>query len=109
MFKLVFYVPEDDAERVKSAAFAAGAGRFELYDSCAYQTRGTGQFRPLPGSDPYIGEQGAVEHVEELRVEMVCRDEVVRDAVSALLEAHPYEEPAYEVYRIWTAADLPVD
>ena len=109
MFKLVFYVPEDDAESVKAAVFGAGAGRYELYDSCAYQTPGTGQFRPLPGSDPYVGKQGVVEYVEEVRVETVCRDEVVRAAVTALLDAHPYEEPAYEVYRIWTAEDLPVE
>lgn len=109
MFKLVFYVPEENAEAVKDSVFAVGAGRYELYDSCAYQTRGTGQFRPLPGSDPHIGERGRVEHVEELRVELVCREAVVRAAVAALLDAHPYEEPAYEVYRIWTAADLPVD
>ncbi|MFW5742684.1 MAG: NGG1p interacting factor NIF3 [Spirochaetota bacterium] len=109
MIKLVFYVPPDHAEAVKQALFAAGAGRYEKYDSCAYETRGTGQFRPLDGSSPFIGRAGEVERVEELRVEMICRDEVARAAVATLLEAHPYEEPAYEVYRIWTADDLPAE
>ncbi|MFP4376313.1 MAG: NGG1p interacting factor NIF3 [Spirochaetales bacterium] len=107
MYKLVVFVPVENVEAVKSALFAAGAGRYENYDSCSWETAGTGQFRPLEGSDPYIGSQGKVERVAELRVEMLCKDELVRSAVAALVEAHPYEEPAYEVYRIWTMGELP--
>lgn len=108
MFKLVFFVPEDHAESVKSAVFATGAGRYENYDSCAWQTAGTGQFRPLPGSDPFIGASGgALERVPEYRVEILCRDETVRPAIAALIDAHPYEEPAYEVYRVFQQETLP--
>ena len=107
MYKLVFFVPLDHAEAVKQALFDSGAGRYDRYDSCSWQTPGTGQFRPLAGSDPYLGTEGRIEHVPELRVEMVCRDEVVRSAVDALIGVHPYEEPAYEIYRIYTADDLP--
>ena len=107
MYKLVFFVPVDNAEAVKQALFDSGAGRYERYDSCSWQTQGSGQFRPLAGSTPYLGTEGHVEHVTELRVEMVCRDEVVRRALDALIAAHPYEEPAYEIYRIYTADDLP--
>lgn len=97
MYKLCFYVPESHLEVVKAAVFAAGAGRIGAYDSCCWQVKGQGQFRPLAGSRPFIGMQDAVEAVEEYRVEMVCSDEHVRAAVAALKLAHPYEEPAYDV------------
>ena len=107
MYKIVTFVPVEHVEAVKGALFAAGAGRYENYDSASWETAGTGQFRPLAGSNPYIGSQGAIEQVAELRIEMLCRDELVRAALSALIGAHPYEEPAYEVYQIWTMDELP--
>lgn len=108
MFKLVFFVPADHLEAVKHAVFASGAGRYEAYDSCAYQTAGTGQFRPLENASPFIGTRGGeLERVEEYRVEVLCRNETVRPAVEALLTAHPYEEPAYEVYQVYQLEDLP--
>ena len=70
------------------------------YDSCAWQVLGQGQFRPLEGSQPYLGQQGQVEHVPEYRVELVCADECINDVLSALRRAHPYEEPAYDVWRL---------
>ncbi|MCG8480086.1 MAG: NGG1p interacting factor NIF3 [Spirochaetales bacterium] len=107
MFKLMFFVPEPQVEEVKFAVFDAGAGRIGNYDCCAWQTLGTGQFRPLPGSNPFIGSSGYIERVPEFRVEVLCRPEVVRAAIRALIRAHPYEEPAYEVYRVWLGDDLP--
>ena len=107
MNKLVFFVPADHAESVKTAVFAAGAGRFRDYDSCSWETAGRGQFRPLAGADPFVGSVGDLEVVDELRVETICEDRVVRGTVEALLAAHPYEEPAYEVIRIFTVDDLP--
>ena len=107
MYKLVFFVPESHAAAVKRSVFEAGAGRFRNYDSCSWETSGTGQFRPLEGSNPFLGSEGDVEVVSELRIEVICPDEVVRASVDALLDAHPYEEPAYEIHRIWTADDLP--
>lgn len=106
MYKLVVFVPEDHAEPVKQALFSAGAGRFRNYDQASWETRGTGQFRPLEGSDPYLGSQDRLERVPELRVEMLCPDEAARSAVDALLASHPYEEPAYELYRIFTQEDF---
>jgi len=107
MFKLVFFVPEPSAEEVKAAVFAAGAGHYDKYDYCSWQTLGTGQFRPGEDSSPFIGYVGHVERVPELRIEVLCQDEVVRPAIRALLDAHPYEEPAYEVYRIYQYDSLP--
>ncbi|MEA1079035.1 YqfO family protein [Marinobacter qingdaonensis] len=100
MYKLCYFVPESHLEQTKSALFAAGAGRIGDYDSCAWQCLGQGQFRPLEGSDPFLGQTGALETVDEYKVELVCADELIHDALKALKQAHPYEEPAYEVMRI---------
>ena len=98
MYKLCFFVPVADAEQVKQAVFAAGAGRIGDYDCCSWQVLGQGQFRPLSGSNPHIGEHGKLEQVAELRVEMVCADECILEAVAALRAAHPYEEPAFDFF-----------
>lgn len=100
MYKLCVYVPESHLEAVKQALFGAGAGRIGDYDSCCWQVAGQGQFRPLAGSSPFIGQTGQVETVAEFRVELVCADEHIADAVAALKKAHPYEEPAYQVWRL---------
>ena len=98
MYKLCFYVPESHLEKTKAAIFAAGAGHIGDYDQCCWQAKGHGQFRALPGSDPFVGEQGMLEVVEEYRVEMVCADEHIQAAVAALRLAHPYEEPAFDCW-----------
>ncbi|WP_250464393.1 YqfO family protein [Microbulbifer litoralis] len=100
MYKLCVYIPETHTEKVKQALFAAGAGRIGDYDSCCFQLKGTGQFRPLDGSQPFIGRTGEVEKVDEYRVEMVCADEVVDAALAALRESHPYEEPAFDLWQL---------
>lgn len=96
MYKLVVYIPEKSLEKVKKALFSAGAGRLGNYDSCAWQTKGTGQFRPLEGSDPHIGHQGEVETLVEWRLETLVEASLAVDVKNALLAAHPYEEPAFE-------------
>lgn len=98
MYKLVFFVPESHLEVVKEAVFEVGAGRVGRYDRCCWQVLGDGQFRPLSGSSPFQGEENLLEQVREYRVELVCQDELIQDAIRALLEAHPYEEPAYDVF-----------
>lgn len=105
-YKIIFYVPQEQAEGVKEALFAAGAGGYELYDKCAWQTEGIGQFRPKEGSSPFIGSAGEVERVLELRVEMLCSPDRIRPVLETLLEAHPYEEPAYEVMEIRQLTDF---
>ena len=105
MYKLCFYVPGSHLESVKAAVFTAGAGRIGDYDNCCWQVQGKGQFRPLAGSDPYLGRQGEVEQVDEYRVEMVCAAQYVKAAVAALQQAHPYEEPAWDVIAL--VSELP--
>lgn len=100
MYKITFYVPESHLEPVKAALFAAGAGRIGAYEACAWQVKGQGQFRPLPGSNPFVGKTGQVEQVDEYKVELVCDDASIQRAVAALRDAHPYEEPAYDVVRL---------
>lgn len=101
MLKLCFYVPGSHLEAVKQAIFATGGGRIGRYDSCCWQVQGLGQFRPLPGSQPHLGEQGSLERVAEWRVELVLADELIaRQAVAALKAAHPYETPAYDVVQV---------
>jgi hypothetical protein len=100
VYKLCFYVPATHVDVVKEAIFAAGAGRVGDYDSCAWQVLGEGQFRPLAGANPFIGDTGRRETIAEYKVETVCEDVVVRAVVAALKAAHPYEEPAYQVWRL---------
>lgn len=100
MYKLCFFVSEEDADSVKTALFAAGVGRIGDYDQCCWQTSGVGQFRPLAGANPHLGQQNRLEKVAELKVEMVCSDELIHAAVATLKQAHPYEEVAYEVYKL---------
>ena len=102
MFKIIFFVPDAHLETVKKSIFATGAGRIGNYDQCCWQTLGKGQFRALEGSDPFIGEQGEVQQVEEYRVELVCEDHLINKAIAALQKAHPYEEPAYDVIQLKT-------
>lgn len=100
MYKICFYVPDNAMEKVKQALFDAGAGRIGNYDSCCWQSLGMGQFRPLENSNPTLGELGKIETVPEYRVEMVCVDELINDAVEALRLSHPYEEPAFDVWKL---------
>lgn len=100
MYKICIYVPENSVETVKQALFDAGAGRIGNYDSCCWQTEGTGQFRPLENSNPAIGTLNEIEQVKEVKLEMVCEDHLVKQAIAAMKQSHPYEEPAYDVWRL---------
>lgn len=99
MYKVFVFIPTESKEKVKEAMFKAGGGHIGNYDSCCFETEGTGQFRPLEGSDPAIGGHGHVEYVKEVRVEMVVEDEKISAVLSAMKEAHPYEEVAYDVFK----------
>ena len=98
--KLVVFVPVDAAERVLDAVTSAGAGSIGDYERCAWTTTGTGTFRPLPGADPAVGEVGRIEQVAEARLEVVLPRERRARVLRALLDAHPYEEPAYDVLEL---------
>lgn len=100
MYKLTVFIPDDNLEDVKQALFAAGAGNIGNYANCCWQVQGLGQFMPLDGSQPHIGQQNKTETVDEWRVEMVVSDNKIHDVITALKQAHPYETPAYDVIQV---------
>ena len=92
------FVPPEALAAVRDAVFAAGAGRIGGYERCSWFAEGTGTFRPLAGASPTVGEVGEEEHVAEMRLETVFPAERHDEVVAALRAAHPYEEPAFDVY-----------
>lgn len=100
MLKLIYYVPESHLESTKQAIFSAGAGGIGNYEHCAWQVKGIGQFKPVKGADPYIGELGELEQVDEWRIETIVIEENAKAVAKALKASHPYEEPAFEFIQI---------
>ena len=100
MYKLNFYVPIQEKESVKQALFNIGVGKYENYECCSFETLGVGQFKPIKNAKPFLGEVDKIEKVDEYKVEMICKDELIKEAVKVLKEAHPYEEVAYEVFKL---------
>jgi hypothetical protein len=98
--KLVVFVPPEALDDVRDALFAAGAGRIGDYERCSWYTEGVGTFRPLEGADPAVGVVGQEERVTELRLETVFPEDVQAEVIAALCAAHPYEEPAFDVYSL---------
>jgi hypothetical protein len=96
--KLVVFVPQDALDSVRDALFAAGAGRVGDYERCSWYTEGTGTFLGGEGTNPALGEAGREEHVPELRLETVYPEGRHDEVIAALRTAHPYEEPAFDVY-----------
>ncbi|KNY25468.1 Nif3-like dinuclear metal center hexameric protein [Pseudobacteroides cellulosolvens] len=100
LYKIVVFVPCEYGEKVTGAMTAAGAGWLGNYSDCSFTLEGTGAFRPLEGSNPFIGDTGKLEKVSEFRVETIVREELLNRVVESMLEAHPYEEPAYDIYSL---------
>jgi hypothetical protein len=96
--KLVVFVPREALDKVRSALFEAGAGKIGNYDHCSWYVAGTGTFLPREDASPTIGQRGREQRVSELRLETVFPEELQDQVVAALREAHPYEEPAFDVY-----------
>lgn len=100
MYKINYYVPESHLEKTKKALFKAGAGHLGDYDHCCWQSLGQGQFQPLEGSAPFLGEQNTLHQVPEYKVEILCDESRLKEAITGLKVAHPYEEPAIDVYKL---------
>lgn len=97
--KIVVFVPDGHVERVIQAMSAAGAGVIGEYSSCSFRTKGSGSFCGSEVSNPFLGEKGKLEDVEEFRIEMVSPRAIVDSVISAMKAVHPYEEVAYDVYK----------
>jgi dinuclear metal center YbgI/SA1388 family protein len=100
LLKLVTFIPDQHLERVKNAVFAAGAGIIGKYDMCGYSVSGTGSFRGNENSNPFAGEKGKLHFENETRFETVLYSHLREKVISALLESHPYEEVAYDLYSL---------
>lgn len=96
--KLVVFVPEEQHEQVLNALGEAGAGWIGNYSHCTFNQPGTGTFKPTEGANPFIGEEGKLERVKEIRIETVLTEDNEQRVIDAMLSAHPYEEVAYDIY-----------
>jgi hypothetical protein len=96
--KVVVFVPVAHAERIREVIGRAGGGKLGNYSYCSFSTRGIGRFLPEAGARPAIGSVGQLEQVEEERIEITCDSAVVRNVIAAIVEAHPYEESALDVW-----------
>ncbi len=102
MYLISFYVPSEHKEEVKDAMFRAKAGKIGQYESCSFETKGKGQFKPLKNSNPHVGKIEQISKVDEFKVEMVCEKKYIQDVIAAMKTAHPYEEVAYSVIKLET-------
>lgn len=100
LIKLAVFVPYTHAEAVRNAICDAGAGHVGNYSHCTFQTDGIGTFMPLEGTNPFLGSQGRIEQVSEVRLETVMPEKICNKVIKALLKAHPYEEVAYDLYQL---------
>jgi len=97
-YKIVVYVPEESADKLREAMGNAGAGKIGNYTFCSFSVKGVGRFKPEVGANPTIGEVGKLEEVVEERIEVVCSEDNLEQVLHAIKEAHPYEEPATDIY-----------
>lgn len=105
LVKLTVFSPRDHADAIRSAIAKAGAGAIGGYTHCSFQTMGEGRFLPEPGTNPFIGKVGAMETVEEARIETIMPEKIAGRVVKAMLKAHPYEEAAYDLYPLRNTGD----
>ena len=96
--KLVIFVPVSEADKVRQAIFTAGSGHIGEYDMCSFNIEGTGTFRALDKANPYVGAKGQIHREPELRIETIMPEFIQENVIRALLESHPYEEVAYDIY-----------
>ena len=97
LVKIVVYVPAGHEDAVRSAMSEAGAGHIGNYSDCSFRTTGLGTYKPLAGSRPFLGELAKLSTVEEIRLETVAPEKLLKEVIQAMLDAHPYEEVAYDV------------
>jgi structural toxin protein (hemagglutinin/hemolysin) RtxA len=94
-YHFYYYTPKSHLEITKQAIFTAGAGRIGNYSGCCWETKGSGQFKPEPKSNAYIGKIGKTTKVVEYKVEAVCPSSKIKKVIKALKSSHPYETPAF--------------
>ena len=100
-FKLEIFIPETHFAELRKALQSVDAGHIGNYDCCLSYSRVTGTWRPLPGTDPFIGDEGVISEEEELKVEVTVKGERLDETVAAIKDVHPYEEPVINVIELY--------
>lgn len=100
LYKIAVYTPKTHENDVREALFNAGCGHIGNYSSCSFNINGTGTFMPLEGTSPYIGHINKMEYVDEVKIETIVRKNDIKKAVESMIKAHPYEEVAYDIYKL---------
>ncbi len=101
LLKVICFCPTGHRQKVQEAMFKAGAGQIGDYDNCSYFSSGKGTFKALEGSNPYVGEQNKIHHEDEFRVETIVPDYCLSAVIRSMIRAHPYEEPAYDIVKLY--------
>ncbi|KPU44084.1 putative GTP cyclohydrolase 1 type 2 [Oxobacter pfennigii] len=101
LYKVSVFVPKGYQEKVREAIISSGAGHIGNYSGCTFNTNGIGTFLPLEGSKPFIGEMGILEKVDEIKIETIATAANLENVINSILKAHPYEEPAYDIYPLY--------
>lgn len=104
--KIVVFAPSSHADVIRKALSESGCGHIGNYDCCSFTMKGIGRFRGLDGSKPFIGKAGKLERTEEERIETICPSKNLNKALKALKKAHPYEEPAVDIYPLLNGGQL---
>lgn len=98
LVKLVVFVPEENADKVRQALGEAGAGKIGEYSFCSFSVKGVGRFKPSDNANPHIGEAGKLELVDEERIEVACEKEIAAEIIEVIKKVHPYEEVVIDIY-----------
>lgn len=98
--KLVVYVPEQNFEKFKTSFLDLEIGHIGNYSHCSFYCSGTGTFKPLDGTNPYIGKKGKLEITSEFKIETIVKEKDLEDVINQMIEIHPYEEIAYDIYKL---------
>jgi dinuclear metal center YbgI/SA1388 family protein len=104
--KIVVFVPTENADEMRQVLGKAGAGFIGNYSHCSFSTQGTGKFLPGDLTHPFIGQPGKLEAVEEIRIETIVPETLLKKVVTAMLKAHPYEEVAYDIYPVENKGEI---
>lgn len=100
LYKVIVYVPKGSEDKILESFSRTGAGFIGKYSSCSFRVKGIGTFKPEEGSHPYIGNKGILEEVDEYRLETIVPEESLTKTIKAMIESHPYEEVAYDIYEL---------
>jgi hypothetical protein len=99
-YKIVVFTPGSHVEKIAKVMSESGAGKIGKYSGCSFRLEGRGTFKGEKGTNPYLGEKGKLETVDEIRLEMICSPENLNKTIDEMLKVHPYDEPAYDIYEV---------